>query len=150
MPATLKAPKAQGRPSLGLAPKEAVALDKFPRALADAARQELVEGSYPVEFKVRVTGTLIVPGDYHQLFVTSGDLQRLLALAVAKLHARTGETLADLVGEAFPDPESFVLESVQAQAQQQAKEIRALLEVGKPKTLCKGQVRAALEFRRLK
>lgn len=111
---------------------EVVALAK---AVKDAAAKEagagVTAGEYPVDFVVRVSGSLKKGEDYDQEIVAKADPWLLLAAALSHLN---GVTVDSIVREALTADESLV-EGLKAKA---ADAIRAVK--GPTKTRCAGKI----------
>lgn len=115
---------------------ETVALAKVVKdAVAKAAGADVTAGEYPVDFVVRVSGSIKKGEDYDSEIVAKADPWLLLAAALSKLN---GVTVDALVREALTADEALV-EGLKAKA---ADAIAAVK--GPTKTRCAGKITTKL------
>lgn len=80
-------------------PFEVLAIAKvIKEATEKAARKETHPGEYPVDFSIRIAGSIKVGEAYEQRIVAKADAWQLLAIALSKLN---GVTVDSIVKEAL-------------------------------------------------
>lgn len=116
---------------------QTVALAKvIKKAALDAAGANVKAGEYPVNFTVKVTGSLKKGEDYDQEIVAKADPWLLLAAALSKLN---GVTVDSLVREAVTADEALI-EGLKAKAADAIQKIKATTT-----TKCAGKVTTNLK-----
>lgn len=115
---------------------ETVALAKAVKdAVAKEAGSGVTAGEYPVDFVVRVSGSIKKGDDYEQEIVAKADPWLLLAAALSKLN---GVTVDCLVREAVTADEALI-EGLKAKAAAAIQVVK-----GTTKTTCAGKITTKL------
>lgn len=115
---------------------ETVAVAKaIKKAAVESASSTLVAGEYPVDFTVRIKGSLKKGEDYDQDIVAKADPWLLLAAALSKLN---GVTVDSLVREAETQDESLI-DGLKTRAAEAIAKIKATTT-----TKCTGKVTTKL------
>lgn len=117
-------------------------------ALAKAGKvSDLGDGStHHVDFVVRIRGSMSQGASFQKCIPASANMQQLLALALSKLNMNTADAIANLVAEAAANNEeaSKKLDNEFDKIKEYADSAMQRIKQA-TKTVCKGQLRAALE-----
>lgn len=105
-------------------------------AVAKDAGSRLAAGTYPVDFSVRVTGSIKKGEDYDSEIVAKADPWMLLAVALSHLN---GATVDSIVKEALAADPAMV-DSLKEKAAQAVEAVK-----GPTKTRCNGKITTKLE-----